>query len=105
MGYYTNWTDDIDLLLFNAYTRVSPQLTRLYLNSGNAFKSIPLPYLYHLKLAQCSLVKLETIFRNTPQLQSLDIRLKLETPKTDISLASSRLTQLKLKIVGEYPYM
>jgi len=100
--YYLNMFDQIDSLSFNAYTRVLPQLTHLYLNNGNVFRSIALSHLHHLKLDKCTPNELEIIFQNAPQLQSLDICLERKTQEIDIPLPSSQLTRLNLKIIGEY---
>ncbi|CAF0873144.1 unnamed protein product [Adineta steineri] len=95
---YSNIVNKINLLLLNAYSRILPQLTHLYLHNGDVLQSIPLPCLYYLKLDKCTLDELEIIVRNAPQLQSLDISLKFDTSKSDICLISSHLTQLNLKI-------
>ncbi|CAF0918060.1 unnamed protein product [Adineta steineri] len=97
---YSNIVNKINLLLLNAYSRILPQLTHLYLHNGDVLQSIPLPCLYYLKLDKCTLDELEIIVRNAPQLQSLDISLKFDTSKSDICLISSHLTQLNLKITN-----
>ena len=98
---YLNLSNQINLLLFDTYTHVLPHLTHVYLNSGDVFKPIPLPHLYHLKLNKCTPDELEIIFQNAPQLRSLHICLELKTPGIDISLTSSQLTRLNLEILGE----
>ncbi|CAF0940273.1 unnamed protein product [Adineta steineri] len=95
---YSNISNKINLRLLNAYSRILPRLTHLYLHSGDVLQSIPLSHLYYLKLDKCTLDELEIIIRNAPQLQSLNICLELDTSKSDISLISSHLTQLNLTI-------
>ncbi|CAF4254572.1 unnamed protein product, partial [Adineta steineri] len=98
---YLNMFDQMNLILSNTHLRVLPQITYLYLHNGNVLHSIPLPDLYHLKLDKCSLDDLKTIFKNAPEIQSLNICLKLETPNLDISsISSPPLTKLNLKITN-----
>ncbi|CAF1040046.1 unnamed protein product [Adineta steineri] len=95
---YPNISNKINLRLLNAYSRILPRLTHLYLHSGDVLQSIPLLHLYYLKLDKCTLDELEIIVRNAPQLQSLNICLEFDTLKSDVSLISSHLTQLNLTI-------
>ncbi|CAF4160077.1 unnamed protein product, partial [Adineta steineri] len=98
---YLNMWNQVNLLLSNTYLRVLPQITYLYLHNGNVLHSIPLPVVYHLKLDKCSLDDLKVIFKNAPEIQSLNICLKLETPTLNISsISSPPLTKLNLKITN-----
>jgi hypothetical protein len=75
-------------------------MTHLHLHSGDVLHSVSLSSLYHLKLDTCSLNELKAIFKNAPELQSLNIYLELKTPDLAISLTSSHLSQLNLKITS-----
>ncbi|CAF1426921.1 unnamed protein product, partial [Adineta steineri] len=98
---YFNMLKQINLLLSDTYLRVLPQITYLYLHNGDVLHSIPLPVLYHLKLDKCSLDDLKAIFKNAPELQSLNICLELDTPNLGISsISSPSLTELNLKIMN-----
>ncbi|CAF1490838.1 unnamed protein product [Adineta steineri] len=94
--------NQLDLLLIDVYSRLIPQLDRLHLNSGNILRSISLSRLRHLRLKECSLDDLETIFRKASQLKSLQICHILIKPNVNINLTSIQLTRLNLSVNCEY---
>jgi hypothetical protein len=92
----------INSTLLDSYARVFPHLTRLYKSDTSGLIDISLPQLRHLKLASCEQDELKNIIQHAPVLESLDVDLELEHQNAKITLASSQLTRLRLKIVGEY---
>ncbi len=78
------------------------QLNRLHLISSECLQSIQFPYLVHLKLEECSMNDLKTIFIRTPSLISLDICLKSEETIGNLVLRSSRFTRLHLRFDSKY---
>jgi len=99
---YSNKLSQLNSILSDVYSQIIPDLNHLSLNSGTVLKSILLPNLRHLKLTNCSLDELETIFQNAPQLKSLHICLKLNGLQFQPIFPSVKLTQLILIIEGEY---
>jgi len=89
-------------ILLEPYKRVLPRLTRLCVSNVLDLRCIPLLQLRHLKLASCTQDELKNIIQHAPVLESLDVGFELEHQNVKITLASSQITRLRLKIVGEY---
>jgi hypothetical protein len=91
----------LNSIICNTYTRVLPQLNRLHLSSAFSLECIAFTQLRYLKIIKCWHDELAEIIESAPYLQSLDVCLELENPNMEITLASSQLTHLRLKIQSE----
>jgi hypothetical protein len=95
---YSTESKRIFSILLDNYARVFSHLTRLYKSNAIGLICISLPQLRHLKITKCWHNELETIFESAPYLQSLNVCLGIKNPDMEITLASSQLTLLRLKI-------
>ncbi|CAF3674161.1 unnamed protein product [Rotaria sordida] len=95
---YSKKFNQLKYFLSNSYEQILPQLNRLSLNSSTELISKSLPHLRQLKLGKCFVNELETIFQNSPQLQSLDISFDMNILNTTIILPSNQLIWLNLEI-------
>jgi len=97
-----NKLQEINSMLVDTYARILPQLNFLYLNGGWVLESIPLPNLRYLKLAHCSVDKLETITYLAPQLKSLNVCINSGQMNFQPIILPTRLTRLNLNIDCKY---
>ncbi|CAF1342312.1 unnamed protein product [Rotaria sp. Silwood1] len=95
---YSNKFNQLKYFVLSSYEQILPHLNRLSLNSSTELLFISLPHLRQLKLGKCFINELETIFQNSPQLQSLDINFDMNVLNTTIILPSNQLIWLNLEI-------
>ena len=99
-GDYRAESRSLNQFIHRKYAKVLPRLTRLSLSNTPALHDIPLPYLRHLTVSQCSTHQLDTILRQAPALQSLAVSLFSNTWHADLDLSSNVLIHLDLKTTG-----
>ena len=77
------------------------QLNRLELHKATTVLSLSLSNLQHLKVARCSSIELDVIFRHATQLRSLSTCLYLPEQDFDILIPQNQLIELTLQITGK----
>jgi hypothetical protein len=97
--------NQINLLLSTTFSLILPQLNRLHLNMRINLAGMPLSNLRHLKLEQCFIDDLNSIFHSAPKLKSLDIVLYVQKPIDEMNFITSQLIQLKLVIQGKLAFL
>lgn len=98
---YSNESAKLNSLLIVTYHQLLHQLSRLHLNDLPILGLITtqrFQYLRHLTFETNSFMELEIVFKDIPQLQSLDLRLNMKRSNFLFLLPCNQLIRLKLII-------